>query len=1139
MRLNTYLHLLFFLGITCFCNAAVLDVANLPLIAKEYVTCDDVTQITVPTVTLNSATIQWVSGNSGNSWDVAVGLATSFDPTTLTFTTSTTTSFTKDDLISGATYKVWVRSYCTTGGAGNWVGPVLFSTSCTPITAFSENFDTTTTPTLPLCWTRIIRGDNVSIAAKVQTASYNAFSAPNAIEITNWGSTGEFDIILISPNLANLSNGTHRLRFTTKGVATLEIGTLNTNTNLGVFSAIDEVVSTTVTTEHVISFESYTGSDAFVGIRLAASLPNNYIFLDNIVWEAIPACDDVTNITATATTANSANFIWTPGGTETTWNVAVGPSTTTDPNTLSFETVQYENITSASYYNATNLSSLTTYKMWVRSVCEDGNGAWIGPVVFTTNCPAMSEFNENFDSTANTLLPTCWSKILRGDGLAAGAKVEVGNNPIFADKSVSLSNNTSTGNYDVILCSPQLSTLSMANHQFRFFAKFISTFEVGTLTSNTNAAVFTNYETVTTTTGLAEYIVDFSNYTGTDQHIGIRIQNNASAYTFITLDNMIWEAIPDCPEITNITVPTVTTSSAEINWVATPAESSWEIVYGATSVTDPTTLTPIPTSSMPYELTNLSASTTYKVWVRAVCENSSGAWIGPKQFTTECPPVATFIENFDSVTLPNLPLCWSKLLRGVGLSQFAFVDTYSSNVAAFPNFTAPNYVVLNPQGSQATADVILVSPKVSTLSLGTHRLKFDTYYPGSLQVGTLNGNTATATFTPLQTVESGGFEGSSQVINFTSYTGTDTYIGIRIVPDTNTFPSVNIDNITWEPIPACPDVTQISVENTTQTGASFTWTAGGSEQSWQVAVAETDVADPNTVTPQSATSISKTVSGLSAATNYKVWVRSVCSAENGAWIGPVLFLTPCTAVDLPYLENFQTASTPNLPECTSSEVTTSGSNNWVSHNGATSFGFPSKALRYYDSMSTADAWFYTRAINLVAGENYTISYKKGTNSNLSWMGCNLKVMYGTAPYSTSMAATVADHVDFYGTGVVETTSFSVAQTGIYYFSFHVYSPAYASSVFLDDISIQAALSTKDDTMKHFNYYPNPVHNILTLSNSDNISQIELYTIVGQHILTKDFNNTEVQIDMSNLPQGTYLAKIRSNSNVKTIKIIKD
>lgn len=1095
--------------------------------------CDDVSQIFVPTVSSNGATISWTSTGTSNSWDIAVGSTSVTDPTTLSFVTSTTETKDIIDLTDGAQYNVWVRSVCD-AGIGEWIGPVVFTTDCLPIAAFNENFDTTVTPNLPACWGKILRGENLSIAAKIQTVSYSSISTPNIIEMTNWGSTGDYDIIIVSPNLSNLSAGTHRLRFTTKGEATLQVGTVTTNTNFGVFSLHQDVTSTAIATEHVIDFDTYEGTDTHIAIRLNNSIPNNYIFLDDIAWEAIPACPDVTGLSVTSTTPNSANIIWNQSGTETSWDIAVGAATVTDPTTLT-----YENTTEGTYFTATDLESLTSYKAWVRSVCEgEGTGSWIGPIVFTTDCIPVTGFNENFDSVTIPALPSCWSKILRGSGLSSNAKVETSTIPIFASNSVELSNHTSTGNYNIILVSPNVSSLSLGTYRLKFFAKFANIIEVGTLNSNTNAATFTLLETVTTINGLAEYIVDFSNYTGTDHYIGFRISTPASLYTNISLDNIVWEPIPQCPEVTQVSVPTVGFDTAIIDWTSTPAETSWEIVYGATTVTDPNTLAPIDASVSPFELTDLSPENSYKVWVRAVCENSNGAWVGPVIFSTECMPVAVFVQNFDDVTTPALPICWSKILRGTGLSQYAYINTSSINTSEFPNFTTPNYIQMNAQGSQPTADIILVSSKVSTLSAGTHRLKFDSYYSGSVQIGTLDGNTSTAIFTPLQTIALNGL-GSSQVINFTSYTGSDTYIGIRLVPDTDQFPSINLDNIVWEVIPTCPDVSQISVPNTSQTEATISWVAGDSEDSWEVAIGETSVTDPNTLTAQPAIETTLVVDELTASTTYKVWVRAVCGSDNGAWIGPVSFITPCTASDLPYTEDFQTVSVPELPLCTSSQVTYTGSNNWVTHNGASNYGFPTKALRYYDSMDTANAWFFTRGINLVEGQNYTISYKKGTNSTFPWTAANLKVMYGTSPFAESMTVTLADHVGFYGSGVTETIAFIAPGTGVYYFSFNVYSNAYASSVFVDNITIDNALSIEDNDFTKFSYYPNPVNDVLNISHDGNITSVAIYNILGQEVINKEINAGEAKIDMSGLAKGTYMVKVISGNITKTIKVLKN
>lgn len=1097
-------------------------------------TCDDVSQIIVPIVSVNSATVTWTSGTTGNTWDIAVGLSVTTDPSTLEYINSSTTTKEIIDLLPGTQYKVWVRSVCEVGGNGEWIGPILFTTDCLPIANFNENFDTTVIPNLPVCWNKILRGENLSIGAKIQTVSYNSFSAPNVIEITNWGSTGEYDIILVSPNLSNLTAGTHRLRFTSKGIATLQVGTLSTNTAQGVFSVFQDVTSTLGVTEFVIDFDTYAGSDTHIAIRLNEIVADNFIFLDNFIWEPIPPCTDVANISVTSTTPNTANIEWIPGTGESSWDIAIGTSTDTDPSLL-----PYENTSETSNFTATDLEISTSYKVWVRSVCEGGiNGLWIGPVTFTTDCNAVATFNQNFDNVAVPNLPSCWTKIVRGDGITAGAKVETSSSIIISgENSVNLFRSASTGDFDIILVSSNLSSLGTGNYRLRFFAKFASNVEVGTLNSNTNVATFNLIETVTTINGLAEYIVDFSDYEGTDHYIGFRIPTISPLYETISLDNIIWEPIPECPEVTAVNVPLVTNDTAIIDW--TSSESSWEIAYGATTVNDPSTLTPIEASESPFELTELYAATTYKIWVRSVCDNSNGAWVGPVLFTTECMPVGTFIQNFDTTTTPTLPICWSKILRGNGLSQFAYIETSSSNNSLFPNFTAPNHIQMNAQGSEPSADIILVSSKVSTLSLGNHRLKFDSFYPGSLQIGTLDGNTNAATFTPLQTVESGGFTGSSLVINFSSYTGSDTYIGIRLVPDQNILPSVNLDNIVWEPIPSCPDVTAITVPDVSQNGATISWIAGGDEDAWQVAVGEDDVTDPNTLTAETSLETTLIVDELTASTSYKVWVRSVCTDENGGWIGPILFVTPCIASDVPYSEDFQSVSVPELPLCTSSQVTYVGSNSWVTHNGASSWGFPTKALRYYDSMDTANAWFFTRAINLVEGQNYTITYKKGTNSNFSWTGGNLKVLYGTSPSASAMTTTLADHVGFYGAGVTENISFTVPTSGIYYFCFNVYSNAYSSSVFLDDIVIDTDLSLNENNWEELSLYPNPVDDVLNISHTENMSTVMLYNVLGQQVVTKEINAEKAKIDLSGLAKGTYLARITSNNTTKTIKILKN
>ncbi|MBS7786732.1 T9SS type A sorting domain-containing protein [Flavobacterium sp. CYK-55] len=81
----------------------------------------------------------------------------------------------------------------------------------------------------------------------------------------------------------------------------------------------------------------------------------------------------------------------------------------------------------------------------------------------------------------------------------------------------------------------------------------------------------------------------------------------------------------------------------------------------------------------------------------------------------------------------------------------------------------------------------------------------------------------------------------------------------------------------------------------------------------------------------------------------------------------------------------------------------------------------------------------------------------------------------------------------------------------------------------------AATSSFDNA--NFTYYPNPVDTVLNLNYVKNISSVSVYNLVGQQVMTKTSNNL-TQVDMSHLASGTYLVKVTSDNQVKTIKINK-
>ncbi|HMI07566.1 MAG TPA: T9SS type A sorting domain-containing protein [Flavobacterium sp.] len=73
----------------------------------------------------------------------------------------------------------------------------------------------------------------------------------------------------------------------------------------------------------------------------------------------------------------------------------------------------------------------------------------------------------------------------------------------------------------------------------------------------------------------------------------------------------------------------------------------------------------------------------------------------------------------------------------------------------------------------------------------------------------------------------------------------------------------------------------------------------------------------------------------------------------------------------------------------------------------------------------------------------------------------------------------------------------------------------------------------------FTSFPNPVKDILNLSATGNITNVTVFNILGQEVYTKSINAPKSQIDLSNLSKGTYLVKVTTDNQMKTIKVIKE
>lgn len=91
----------------------------------------------------------------------------------------------------------------------------------------------------------------------------------------------------------------------------------------------------------------------------------------------------------------------------------------------------------------------------------------------------------------------------------------------------------------------------------------------------------------------------------------------------------------------------------------------------------------------------------------------------------------------------------------------------------------------------------------------------------------------------------------------------------------------------------------------------------------------------------------------------------------------------------------------------------------------------------------------------------------------------------------------------------------------------------------DDFELtMKTLSSDDLSMEGFSFGPNPTKDYLKIKAHVVLDEVSIYNVLGKEVLSKSINRNEVNLDLSNLPNGIYIAKLTSGHTSKSIKVIK-
>ncbi|MCW9036526.1 T9SS type A sorting domain-containing protein [Altibacter sp.] len=82
------------------------------------------------------------------------------------------------------------------------------------------------------------------------------------------------------------------------------------------------------------------------------------------------------------------------------------------------------------------------------------------------------------------------------------------------------------------------------------------------------------------------------------------------------------------------------------------------------------------------------------------------------------------------------------------------------------------------------------------------------------------------------------------------------------------------------------------------------------------------------------------------------------------------------------------------------------------------------------------------------------------------------------------------------------------------------------------------LSTEDVVIEGFDYYPNPVNDMVMFKAEAPVSRVTVFNVLGQQILDIEGDNTKMVVDLSGQTSGTYFANVAVGEAVKTVKLVK-
>ncbi len=383
------------------------------VISGATITCPAVTGLTVSAITASSATLSWTAATGAIGYEWAVTTSAT-PPASGTATTATTAN--ASGLTASTAYYAHVRTKCSSTSFSSWVSvPFTTTGTTTTCTAPTLTLGAGTSTTQVVNWTAITGATGYEWV--VNTTATAPTGSGTATTLTTFTATGltaattyyahvrtncgtSFSTWTTIPFTTGAStSGCNPVTGLTASAITASSATISWTAvtgSVGYQYVINNTVAAPTASGTNIATTTYNATALTAGTTYYAHVRDSCGATSLSAWNTIPfttlstTCNAVTSLTASAITTNSATITWVrPTGTVAAQYVI--NTNTADPTTSG-------TTTTLSTYNATGLSSSTTYYAHVRDTCgATALSAWV-TIPITTLASGVGVINVNADN---------------------------------------------------------------------------------------------------------------------------------------------------------------------------------------------------------------------------------------------------------------------------------------------------------------------------------------------------------------------------------------------------------------------------------------------------------------------------------------------------------------------------------------------------------------------------------------------------------------------------------------------------------------------------------------------------------------------------------------------------------------------